>query len=226
MYRPSVTAVVALLACARRPASSRPLTHLTPLTHRDAPTARLLTALDADRAAGDAGDCRAASCPARWSLVGHRRSRRCTRRRSATAPFVPSVEPMTLDTIFDLASLTKVVATTTARDACWSRTGSCGSPIASSTFIPGFERYGKDRHHHPAPDDALSGLRPDVDLADRGAGRRRRFGEAIEEVPTRRPAIVSSTATSTSSCSAISSGASAASRSTRSRTTGSSRRSA
>ncbi len=36
------------------------------------------------------------------------------RRPSATAPLVPAVEPMTVDTIFDLASLTKVVATTTS----------------------------------------------------------------------------------------------------------------
>ena len=55
---------------------------------------------------------------------------------------VPSAEPMTLDTIFDLASLTKVVATTTAvmRLVEQGRVR-LNDPVAS--YIPGFERYGK-----------------------------------------------------------------------------------
>src|SRR5688500_19497630 len=70
---------------------------------------------------------------------------------------------MTLDTVFDLASLTKVVATTTAVmtliDGGRLR---LNDPVAA--HIPGFERYGKGgitiRHLLTH----VSGLRPDVDL--------------------------------------------------------------
>ena len=55
---------------------------------------------------------------------------------------VPAEEPMTLDTVFDVASLTKVVATTTAvmtlvDDGRIRLNGTVAS------YIPGFERYGK-----------------------------------------------------------------------------------
>ena len=65
-----------------------------------------------------------------------------TRKRSAIAAQVPSREPMTLDTIFDLASLTKVVATTTSVMMLIEQ-GKLRLVDRVSTFIPGFERYGK-----------------------------------------------------------------------------------
>lgn len=76
---------------------------------------------------------------------------------------VPAEEPMTLDTVFDLASLTKVVGTTTAvmtlvEDGRIRLNGTVAS------YIPGFERYGKGGitiRHLLAH---VSGLRPDVDL--------------------------------------------------------------
>jgi uncharacterized protein YbbC (DUF1343 family)/CubicO group peptidase (beta-lactamase class C family) len=76
---------------------------------------------------------------------------------------VPAEEPMTLDTVFDLASLTKVVGTTTAvmtlvEDGRIRLNGSVAS------YLPGFERYGKGGitiRHLMAH---VSGLRPDVDL--------------------------------------------------------------
>ena len=139
---------------------------------------------------------------------------------------VPSVEPMTLDTIFDLASLTKVVATTTSVMILVEE-GKIRLTDRVSTFIPGFERYGKQditiRHLMTH----VSGLRPDVDLGDTWSGSE----TAIEhrrskKCRRRRRENGSSTATSITFCWAISSGASAARRSTSSRTTGSSRRSA
>ena len=79
---------------------------------------------------------------------------------------------MTLDTIFDLASLTKVVATTTAVMRLIEQGRiRLNDPVAS--FIPGFERYGKGgitiRHLLTH----VSGLRPDVDLASVEGLRRR-----------------------------------------------------
>ncbi len=76
---------------------------------------------------------------------------------------VPAAEPMTLDTVFDLASLTKVVATTTAvMTLIEDGRVRLNDPVA--LHIPGFERYGKGpitiRHLLTH----VSGLRPDVDL--------------------------------------------------------------
>ena len=98
----------------------------------------------------------------------------------------PSTEPMTLDTIFDLASLTKVVATTTSVMLLVEE-GKIRLSDRVSTFIPGFERYGKAditvRHLMTH----VSGLRPDVDLADMWSGSDTALDLAIEEVPTASP---------------------------------------
>ena len=98
----------------------------------------------------------------------------------------PSPEPMTLDTIFDLASLTKVVATTTGM-AMLIEQGKVRLNDRVSTFVPGFERYGKAditiRHLLTH----MSGLRPDVDLADAWKGYDTAISLAIEEVPTAPP---------------------------------------
>jgi len=81
----------------------------------------------------------------------------------------PSPEPMTLDTIFDMASLTKVVATTPAvmklvEDGKIRLT----DPVAS--FIPEFGKYGKDRVTVRDLLTHASGLRPDLDLGDDWSG--------------------------------------------------------
>lgn len=98
---------------------------------------------------------------------------------------VPSHEPMTLDTIFDLASLTKVVATTTAVMTLVEQGRlRLNDPVA--TFVPGFDRYGKGgitvRHLLTH----VSGLRPDVDLHP-WTGYDAAIALAVDEVPTTAP---------------------------------------
>jgi uncharacterized protein YbbC (DUF1343 family) len=96
---------------------------------------------------------------------------------------VPAVEAMTADTIFDLASLTKVVATTTSVMILVER-GKLRLNDRVATFIPGFERYGKGditiRHLLTH----MSGLRPDVDLGEAWTGSDTAIALAVEEVPT------------------------------------------
>ena len=99
---------------------------------------------------------------------------------------VPAVEPMSLDTMFDLASLTKVVATTTSVMILVER-GKLRLNDRVATFVPGFERYGKAditiRHLLTH----TSGLRPDLDLAEAWTGSDTAIALAIEEVPTSPP---------------------------------------
>ena len=99
----------------------------------------------------------------------------------------PSVEAMTPDTVFDVASLTKVVATTTAVMALV-EDGRITLTDRVGTYIPGFDRYGKGRITVRHLLTHVSGLRPDLDLAvpfDGGAAEAIRL--ACEEVPVAAP---------------------------------------
>jgi uncharacterized protein YbbC (DUF1343 family)/CubicO group peptidase (beta-lactamase class C family) len=98
----------------------------------------------------------------------------------------PGAEPMTVDTIFDLASLTKVVATTTSVMILVEE-GKIRLSDRVASFIPGFERYGKGEITIRHLMTHVSGLRPDVDLGDTWSGSETAIGLAIEEVPTALP---------------------------------------
>jgi len=98
----------------------------------------------------------------------------------------PSPEPMTEDTIFDLASLTKVVATTTSvMKLVEEGRIRLNDPVAQ--FIPEFARFGKDgitiRHLLTH----TSGLRPDLELEVEFHGADEAIRRASDEVPTAPP---------------------------------------
>ena len=99
---------------------------------------------------------------------------------------VPTPEPMTPDTIFDVASLTKVVATTTSVMILIDE-GKIGLNDRIATFIPGFERHGKESITIRQLLTHMSGLRPDVDLVEAWSGYDTAIALAIEEVPTSTP---------------------------------------
>jgi uncharacterized protein YbbC (DUF1343 family)/CubicO group peptidase (beta-lactamase class C family) len=108
------------------------------------------------------------------------------RKAYGSRALVPQPEPMTLDTIFDLASLTKVVATTTAvmmlvEDGQIRLT----DPVAS--FIPEFGKYGKERMTVRDLLVHMSGLRPDLDLGDPWVGSDTAIHLASEETLTSPP---------------------------------------
>ncbi|MGE3472282.1 MAG: exo-beta-N-acetylmuramidase NamZ domain-containing protein [Vicinamibacterales bacterium] len=99
---------------------------------------------------------------------------------------VPLAEPMTLDTVFDMASLTKVIATTTAVMQLVERgVVRLTDPVAR--WVPGFEKYGKGditvRHLLTH----VSGLRPDVDLGEPWKGYDAAIALAVDEVPQSPP---------------------------------------
>ncbi|HXY13917.1 MAG TPA: exo-beta-N-acetylmuramidase NamZ domain-containing protein [Terriglobales bacterium] len=98
----------------------------------------------------------------------------------------PRREPMTLDTIFDIASLTKVVATTTAVMQLVQK-GEIRDNDPVAKYIPEFAQNGKEditvrellTHH--------SGLPPDLDLSQPWEGKdtalRMAFAERLQEPP-------------------------------------------
>lgn len=99
---------------------------------------------------------------------------------------VPSREPMTLDTVFDLASLTKVIATTTAVMTLVEQGRiRLNDPVAN--YVPGFGRYGKGEITVRHLMTHVSGLRPDVDLGEPWTGYDAAIELAKNEVPTSGP---------------------------------------
>ncbi len=99
---------------------------------------------------------------------------------------VPAKEPMTLDTVFDMASLTKVVATTPAVMALV-EDGKIRLTDSVASFIPEFAKYGKDRVTIRHLMTHTSGLRPDLDLGDPWMGHDAAIKLACEEVLTQAP---------------------------------------
>jgi len=98
----------------------------------------------------------------------------------------PSPEPMTEDTIFDLASLTKVVATTTSvMQLVEEGRIRLNDPVAQ--FIPEFGKYGKAGIQIRHLLTHTSGLRPDLELDVEFLGADEAIRRAGEEVPTASP---------------------------------------
>src|SRR5436190_9759076 len=98
----------------------------------------------------------------------------------------PSPEPMTEDTIFDLASLTKVVATTTSvLKLIEDGKIRLNDPVVQ--FIPEFARHGKSAITIRQLMTHVSGLRPDLELNAEFTGADEAIRRASEETPIARP---------------------------------------
>jgi len=101
----------------------------------------------------------------------------------------PHREPMTLDTIFDIASLTKVVATTTAVMQLVEK-GEVRDNDPVSKYIPEFAQNGKEEITVRELLTHFSGLPPDLDLSQPWEGRdaalRMAFSEKTEDPPDSR----------------------------------------
>src|SRR5437762_2814144 len=99
---------------------------------------------------------------------------------------VPAVEPMTIDTIFDAASLTKVVATTPSIWLLIQR-GSIEIDAPVSRYIPEFRGGWRDEITIRHLLTHTSGLRPDLDLTPPWNGYDTAIRMAIAEEPRQRP---------------------------------------
>lgn len=98
----------------------------------------------------------------------------------------PSVEPMTIDTIFDAASLTKVVATTPSVWILIER-GRIELDAPVSRYIPEFRGGWRDEITIRHLLTHTSGLRPDLDLTTDWSGYDTAIRLAIAEEPRQRP---------------------------------------
>ncbi len=98
----------------------------------------------------------------------------------------PRREAMTLTTVFDCASLTKVVATTVAGMQLWERGKfRMSDPVAK--YLPEFAQNGKQDITIRQLLVHYSGLAPDLDLAKPFAGKEAAYRMAFAETPERAP---------------------------------------
>ncbi len=98
----------------------------------------------------------------------------------------PKREPMTLDTVFDLASLTKVIATTTAVMQLVERGKvRMNDPVAK--YLPEFAQNGKEDITVRQLLTHYSGLEPDLDLKAPWDGKETAYRMAFAETPAQTP---------------------------------------
>jgi uncharacterized protein YbbC (DUF1343 family)/CubicO group peptidase (beta-lactamase class C family) len=98
----------------------------------------------------------------------------------------PQREPMTLDTVFDLASLTKVIATTTAvMQLVEQGKVRMNDPVAK--YLPDFAQNGKEDITVRQLLTHYSGLEPDLDLKAPWEGKETAYQMAFAETPQQAP---------------------------------------
>ena len=98
----------------------------------------------------------------------------------------PHREAMTLDTVFDCASLTKVVVTTTAIMQLWEQGKlRMNDPVAK--YLPEFRQNGKSEITIRELLVHYSGLGPDLDLTKRWEGKEAAYRMAFEVAPEHPP---------------------------------------
>ncbi len=118
-------------------------------------------------------------------LVGHD-GRVVYRKAYGSRAIEPRREAMTLDTVFDCASLTKVVATTTAIMQLWEQGKfRMNDPVAK--YLPEFAQNGKQDITIRQLLVHYSGLAEDLDLTKAWEGRETAYRMAFEAAPERAP---------------------------------------
>ncbi len=118
-------------------------------------------------------------------IVGHD-GRVVYRKAYGSRALEPQREAMTLDTVFDCASLTKVIATTTAVMQLWEQGKfRMSDPVAK--YLPEFGQNGKQDITIRQLLVHYSGLAPDLDLATAWEGKETGYRMAFEAAPERAP---------------------------------------
>ncbi len=122
-------------------------------------------------------------CPGAVVLIGHQ-GKVVYQKAFGERSLVPVRRPMTLDTIFDMASLTKVIATTTAvMQLVEQGKIVLSAPVAE--YWPDFGANGKDRITVRELMTHYSGLPPDLDLEPTWSG----YGTAMKMIVDAKPVV-------------------------------------
>lgn len=118
-------------------------------------------------------------------LVGHN-GRIVYRKAFGSRSLEPAREPMTVDTIFDLASLTKCIATTTSiMKLIQDGRLRLNDPV--SAYLPDFAQNGKQDITIRELMTHYSGLAPDLDLHSPWQGRDTAYAMAMQQTPQNPP---------------------------------------
>jgi uncharacterized protein YbbC (DUF1343 family)/CubicO group peptidase (beta-lactamase class C family) len=127
----------------------------------------------------------AGNIPGAVLIVGHNGAV-IYRKAYGSRALEPRREPMTLDTVFDLASLTKVIATTTAvMQLVEQGKVRMNDPVAK--YLPEFAQNGKDDITVRQLLTHYSGLEPDLDLKTPWEGKDTGYRMAFAETPAQTP---------------------------------------
>lgn len=118
-------------------------------------------------------------------IVGHN-GQVVYRKAYGSRAIVPRREPMTIETIFDCASLTKPVATTTALMQLWEQ-GKFRMADPVARYLPEFAQNGKQDITIRQLLVHYSGLPEDLDLAKKWEGKETAYRMAFEMAPDRLP---------------------------------------
>ncbi len=124
---------------------------------------------------------RAGLIPGAVVVVGHD-GNIVHRKAYGSRALLPAREPMTLDTVFDIASLTKVVATTPALMKLFEQ-GKLRINDPVTAYLPEFEGGKSDITVRDLMTH-FSGLRPDLDLEPAWSGYETGIRRAMAEKPT------------------------------------------
>jgi uncharacterized protein YbbC (DUF1343 family)/CubicO group peptidase (beta-lactamase class C family) len=119
------------------------------------------------------------SIPGAVLIVGHN-GKVVYRKAYGSRALEPKREPMTIDTVFDLASLTKVIATTTAVMQLVEQ-GKVRLNDAVAKYLPDFAQNGKDDVTVRQLLTHYSGLEPDLDLKTPWEGKETAYHMAFAE---------------------------------------------
>jgi len=121
-------------------------------------------------------------------IVGHN-GQVVYRKAYGSRSIVPRRDAMTLDTVFDCASLTKVVATTTALMQLWEQGKfRMNDPVAK--YLPEFAQNGKQDITVRQLMVHYSGLPEDLDLTKKWEGKETAYRMAFDVTPDRPPGAV------------------------------------
>ena len=128
---------------------------------------------------------RTGKCPGAVVIIGHQ-GKVLYRQAFGRRALVPEKLPMTVDTIFDVASLTKVVATTTAIVQLMEQ-GKIVLDAPVSDYWPEFKANGKEEISVRELLTHYSGLRADLDLSPEWSGYETAMKMIVDEKPIAPP---------------------------------------